>query len=186
MGKKPVKAEECKHGVSAVLRKAKSFLKTLEIMEEAEAGSFTQLKTKGEKMEWEGDWKDPLNSREGSGKQGLAEGVASGLNGTVELPGSAHQKVSDVTSGPNEQAMDHIAQETDHLDGDAVTSCAELQSVEVIEDNKPAKQKRRRKKKGKCLPMPPDVASDDELRKYWAQRYRLFSRFDNGIMLDRG
>lgn len=186
MGKKPVKAEECKHGVSAVLRKAKSFLKTLEIMEEAEASSFTQLKTKGEKMEWEGDWKDPLNSGEGSGKQGLAEGVASGLNGTMELPGSAHQKVSDVTSGPNEQAMDHIAQETDHLDGDAVTSCAELQSVEVIEDNKPAKRKRRRKKKGKCLPMPPDVASDDELRKYWAQRYRLFSRFDNGIMLDRG
>jgi len=27
---------------------------------------------------------------------------------------------------------------------------------------------------------------DDELSKYWWQRYRLFSRFDIGIMIDRG
>ena len=27
---------------------------------------------------------------------------------------------------------------------------------------------------------------DDELSKYWWQRYRLFSRFDSGIMIDRG
>ncbi|CAN0267436.1 unnamed protein product [Lampetra planeri] len=33
--------------------------------------------------------------------------------------------------------------------------------------------------------MPLDVASDPELIKYWAQRYRLFSRFDEGIRLDR-
>jgi len=30
-----------------------------------------------------------------------------------------------------------------------------------------------------------DPGSDPSLRKYWAQRYRLFSRFDAGVMLDR-
>jgi len=35
--------------------------------------------------------------------------------------------------------------------------------------------------------MTSDVASSDpELSKYWWQRYRLFSRFDKGIMIDRG
>lgn len=34
--------------------------------------------------------------------------------------------------------------------------------------------------------MPPEIASVPELAKYWAQRYRLFSRFDDGIKLDRG
>lgn len=36
----------------------------------------------------------------------------------------------------------------------------------------------------KCLPQ--EIADDPELSKYWAQRYRLFSRFDEGIQLDRG
>lgn len=31
-----------------------------------------------------------------------------------------------------------------------------------------------------------DVQNDPELSKYWWQRYRLFSRFDRGIRIDRG
>ncbi|KAK7489072.1 hypothetical protein BaRGS_00019733 [Batillaria attramentaria] len=38
---------------------------------------------------------------------------------------------------------------------------------------------------GKTLPMPEDVANDPVLKKYWAQRYRLFSRFDEGIQMDK-
>lgn len=30
------------------------------------------------------------------------------------------------------------------------------------------------------------MAAEPQLAKYWAQRYRLFSRFDEGIRLDRG
>ncbi|XP_062607139.1 trimethylguanosine synthase-like [Saccostrea cucullata] len=45
-------------------------------------------------------------------------------------------------------------------------------------------RKKKRKKKGK-VKMPPEVANSEDLRKYWAQRYRLFSRFDEGIKLDR-
>ncbi|WAR24071.1 TGS1-like protein [Mya arenaria] len=46
----------------------------------------------------------------------------------------------------------------------------------------------KRKGKKKCkggVRMPPEIAGDPELRKYWGQRYRLFSRFDEGIRLDR-
>lgn len=50
-------------------------------------------------------------------------------------------------------------------------------------------KKKKKKKKGKNKKMnglPPEIASDPELAKYWAQRYRLFSRFDDGIKLDKG
>lgn len=30
------------------------------------------------------------------------------------------------------------------------------------------------------------MMDEPDLAKYWAQRYRLFSRFDEGIKLDRG
>nr|XP_003224359.1 PREDICTED: trimethylguanosine synthase [Anolis carolinensis] len=53
---------------------------------------------------------------------------------------------------------------------------------------KPMKKKKNRKnkKENRSVPsLPPEIAADPELAKYWAQRYRLFSRFDEGIHLDR-
>ncbi|XP_063058621.1 trimethylguanosine synthase isoform X2 [Engraulis encrasicolus] len=47
------------------------------------------------------------------------------------------------------------------------------------------KKKKRKARKRRADPdMPPEIASQPELAKYWAQRYRLFSRFDEGIKLD--
>lgn len=54
---------------------------------------------------------------------------------------------------------------------------------ETIQSTSHKKKKKRNKKKVK---MPPEVANSEDLRKYWAQRYRLFSRFDEGVKLDRG
>ena len=34
--------------------------------------------------------------------------------------------------------------------------------------------------------MPTEVQEDEELRKYWAQRYRLFSKYDDGVQMDKG
>lgn len=51
---------------------------------------------------------------------------------------------------------------------------------------KTKEMKRRRRKKNALRTIPPEIAADPELVKYWAQRYRLFSRFDEGIKLDRG
>ena len=48
------------------------------------------------------------------------------------------------------------------------------------------KRKRRKPKKKSRSKVPNELANDPEMRKYWAQRYRLFSRFDEGIKLDRG
>ncbi|KAK6183993.1 hypothetical protein SNE40_006547 [Patella caerulea] len=41
------------------------------------------------------------------------------------------------------------------------------------------------KKQSNFVPLPADLSRDEELGKYWHQRYRLFSRFDEGIGLDR-
>ncbi|KAM9200058.1 trimethylguanosine synthase [Mergus octosetaceus] len=57
----------------------------------------------------------------------------------------------------------------------------------VDEKNTTKKKEKRRKRKNKIAlgSIPPEIAADPELVKYWAQRYRLFSRFDEGIKLDR-
>ncbi|KAA8587582.1 hypothetical protein FQN60_016444 [Etheostoma spectabile] len=47
------------------------------------------------------------------------------------------------------------------------------------------KPKNKKSKRARKKPVPPEMAAEPELAKYWAQRYRLFSRFDEGIRLDR-
>ncbi|XP_039270802.2 uncharacterized protein LOC120345426 isoform X1 [Styela clava] len=42
-------------------------------------------------------------------------------------------------------------------------------------------KKRKRKRPG----IPDEIASDRSMVKYWAQRYKLFSKFDDGIKLDK-
>lgn len=65
---------------------------------------------------------------------------------------------------------------------DDVTEVSDVVGVSKSSTNKRKKKKRNTKK----VKMPPEVADSDDLRKYWAQRYRLFSKFDEGIKLDRG
>ena len=85
-----------------------------------------------------------------------------------------------------------------------VCSCAFTQMLpheqEVIDDaalfddvieaiaGEPAKKRRKRKKQKKvrCLAMPDYIKNNDEMKKYWHQRYRIFSKFDCGVMLDQG
>ncbi|XP_007464096.1 PREDICTED: trimethylguanosine synthase [Lipotes vexillifer] len=55
--------------------------------------------------------------------------------------------------------------------------------VEAEAENK-KKRKKSKNRKGVGL-LPPEITAVPELAKYWAQRYRLFSRFDDGIKLDR-
>ncbi|XP_067677508.1 uncharacterized protein [Haliotis asinina] len=54
----------------------------------------------------------------------------------------------------------------------------------VVSKSKKSKKKKKKQKRP-SIPMPEDVAADEELKKYWFQRYRLFSKFDEGIKLDR-
>ncbi|XP_046929888.1 trimethylguanosine synthase isoform X2 [Lynx rufus] len=55
-------------------------------------------------------------------------------------------------------------------------------------DTEAASKKKKKTKKNrnkKVIGLPPEIAAVPELAKYWAQRYRLFSRFDDGIKLDK-
>ena len=55
----------------------------------------------------------------------------------------------------------------------------------IVAENK-KKKKKKKSKNRKGIGLPPEITAVPELAKYWAQRYRLFSRFDDGIKLDRG
>ncbi|XP_074997938.1 trimethylguanosine synthase isoform X2 [Calonectris borealis] len=59
------------------------------------------------------------------------------------------------------------------------------QAVDEKTTAKKKEKKRRRRHKIALGAIPAEIAADPELAKYWAQRYRLFSRFDEGIKLDR-
>ncbi|KAM6135272.1 trimethylguanosine synthase [Pterocles gutturalis] len=66
---------------------------------------------------------------------------------------------------------------------------AETEDVSQVVDEKitgkKKEKKKRRRNKIALGAIPAEIAGDPELAKYWAQRYRLFSRFDEGIKLDR-
>uniref|UniRef100_A0A8C6RLG9 Trimethylguanosine synthase n=1 Tax=Nannospalax galili TaxID=1026970 RepID=A0A8C6RLG9_NANGA len=59
------------------------------------------------------------------------------------------------------------------------------QGEKEAEVKKKKKKKKKKNKNKKINGLPPEIASVPELAKYWAQRYRLFSRFDDGIKLDK-
>ncbi|XP_053393968.1 trimethylguanosine synthase-like isoform X2 [Mercenaria mercenaria] len=61
---------------------------------------------------------------------------------------------------------------------------AEDNVIDKDTDKKKVRSRKRKKRQG-GVPMPAEIAEDPQLRKYWGQRYRLFSKFDEGVKLDR-
>ncbi|XP_060729603.1 trimethylguanosine synthase isoform X2 [Tachysurus vachellii] len=61
---------------------------------------------------------------------------------------------------------------------------AEREKMSSKKKKKKAARRRKRRDVGVDVDMPPEIAAEPELAKYWAQRYRLFSRFDEGVKLD--
>lgn len=61
-----------------------------------------------------------------------------------------------------------------------ITDCLQVETEAEIK-----KKKKKKNKNKKVIGLPPEIAAVPKLAKYWAQRYRLFSRFDDGIKLDR-
>ncbi|XP_042552059.1 trimethylguanosine synthase [Dipodomys spectabilis] len=62
-----------------------------------------------------------------------------------------------------------------------IPDCSQLETDTEIKK----KKKKKKNKNKKVNVLPHEIASVPELAKYWAQRYRLFSRFDDGIKLDK-
>ncbi|XP_066991970.2 dentin sialophosphoprotein [Anabrus simplex] len=49
---------------------------------------------------------------------------------------------------------------------------------------KPQQKKKKKKSKKNMSKIPEEIASNPSLMKYWIRRYQLFSKFDEGIMMD--
>jgi trimethylguanosine synthase len=46
--------------------------------------------------------------------------------------------------------------------------------------------KKKRRKKMRKNNLPKEIQENEKLLKYWYKRYRLFSKFDQGVKLDAG
>lgn len=71
------------------------------------------------------------------------------------------------------------------------TEWMEDEKMIINDDPKEDNGQTKKKKKSKQLILekkniPEEFQNDPELLKYWLQRYRLFSKYDEGIVLDRG
>ncbi|XP_077208505.1 trimethylguanosine synthase [Paroedura picta] len=95
------------------------------------------------------------------------------------------------TSGCNSQESGPGEQEEECPSGRQLVpmDIPDYLQVETEGEKDSLKKKKNKKKKQKRIrppqSLPPEIATDPELGKYWAQRYRLFSRFDEGIQLDK-
>ena len=95
---------------------------------------------------------------------------------------AAIESVSVVPEGvglPNGDAVDATEADDDEAESEEDNGSATTDSAQ--EDG--ANKKRRRKKRRRAQP-PAEITP--AIRKYWNQRYLLFSRFDEGVQLDEG
>ncbi|OAD62879.1 Trimethylguanosine synthase [Eufriesea mexicana] len=101
-------------------------------------------------------------------------------------------KTNDLTKCASEDQF--AEQDNEYCDGlnvdmdiDENNSNNEIQSMKLSdEDNiKRIQKKKRRKQSKKSISLPVEIVSDKCLMKYWLKRYHLFSKFDEGIKMDR-
>ncbi|KAF1647022.1 Trimethylguanosine synthase, partial [Eudyptes chrysocome] len=102
------------------------------------------------------------------------------LNAENQKPPSSRAAVTEPGGNhPAEEAQDAAASGSDEQ------GAGRQEPVDEKITAKKKEKKRRRRNKIALGAIPAEIAADPELAKYWAQRYRLFSRFDEGIKLDR-
>uniref|UniRef100_A0A2K6MLA7 Trimethylguanosine synthase n=1 Tax=Rhinopithecus bieti TaxID=61621 RepID=A0A2K6MLA7_RHIBE len=97
------------------------------------------------------------------------------------------------TSNPEPEHCQSVSSagelETENCEGDIlVTTVPDEQDcvIQEVPDSFQAEtEEEEQEEEEKVNGLPPEIAAVPELAKYWAQRYRLFSRFDDGIKLDR-
>uniref|UniRef100_UPI00398F3081 trimethylguanosine synthase isoform X2 n=1 Tax=Pristiophorus japonicus TaxID=55135 RepID=UPI00398F3081 len=135
------------------------------------------------------------NSNSGNGEEGTcADGefpacvnVPSKLNICTEGNNEQLPKTHDMTPIPADSCELYSDRQLVPLDipdfllpdADVTERADELQKLKSQRKNK------KRRKKKKVYHIPSDIVAIPELTKYWAQRYRLFSRFDEGVKLDQ-
>ncbi|NXG36042.1 TGS1 synthase, partial [Dromaius novaehollandiae] len=120
---------------------------------------------------------------EGSPTSSDSEDQESVTAGNVKSNAKTHQLQSSsvVTRELGMNNLEEEAKETT-ANGSDSQGC-----LPVVGEAKTAEKKQKKRRRTRFAPgsVPAEIAADPELAKYWAQRYRLFSRFDEGIKLDR-
>ncbi|XP_076247246.1 trimethylguanosine synthase 1 [Calliopsis andreniformis] len=73
------------------------------------------------------------------------------------------------------------------MDIDEKYYCNKIQSIKLSDEEslKRTQKKKRRKQSKRTISLPEEIHNDKALIKYWLKRYQLFSKFDQGIKLDR-
>ena len=106
----------------------------------------------------------------------------------THIPGS-NSALVDITDKEMLSSVEKISDKDQCCDAEIT-----MESVLNHWENLPLPKVKRKRKKGNrkrkaeqpSQKIPEELATDSEMRKYWAQRYRLFSRFDEGIKMDKG
>lgn len=86
---------------------------------------------------------------------------------------------------PNE---DQLSTLNIDMDVDEKQHHTEILNIKLSDEDsiKKTLKKKRRKQSKRSISLPAEINNDKTLMKYWIRRYHLFSRFDQGIKLDRG
>ncbi|NXF83758.1 TGS1 synthase, partial [Sclerurus mexicanus] len=151
---------------SKTLKKVETFLKRVSKSEEEATSQTTIRQDKAEALS--------VSSSDSEGQEGVTAAQTAMLNAENQKPPSS----SAACTEPGGSNLEEEAQE-------AAATCSNEQAVDAKITAKKKKKRRRRNNTITLRSIPAEIAADPELVKYWAQRYRLFSRFDEGIKLDR-
>uniref|UniRef100_U3K6N1 Trimethylguanosine synthase n=2 Tax=Ficedula albicollis TaxID=59894 RepID=U3K6N1_FICAL len=182
---------------SKTLKKVEMFLKQVSKAEEEATSQAATPQGKAEAMS--------VSSSDSEGQEGVTATQSATLDAEMqEAPSCSAACTEPGGIKPEEEAQDAAASGSDeqgagrpeHGGGRQLVPLdipdylqPETEDIsQAVDENITAKKKetkRRRRNKNALRTIPPEIAADPELIKYWAQRYRLFSRFDEGIKLDR-
>nr|XP_024661761.1 trimethylguanosine synthase isoform X3 [Maylandia zebra] len=106
---------------------------------------------------------------------------------SLDAEGSSYPSfTSNSVTEPEESDVEESEEQPGtHLPCPQIPDEPEVHSKSAGESELSVKHTKTPKKKKKKKQVPAEMAAEPQLAKYWAQRYRLFSRFDEGIRLDR-
>ncbi|NWR97698.1 TGS1 synthase, partial [Motacilla alba] len=157
---------------SKTLKKVEMFLKQVSKPEEEDTSQTGTPQGKAEASSG--------SSSDSEGQEGVAAILSVRLDAEIQEPPSPRAaRMEPGGSKLEEEAQDAAARGSDEQ------GAGRPEPVDEEITAKKKETKRRRRNKNALRTIPPEIAADPELIKYWAQRYRLFSRFDEGIQLDR-
>ncbi|NWI35585.1 TGS1 synthase, partial [Picathartes gymnocephalus] len=157
---------------SKTLKKVEMFLKQVSKPEEEEDTSQTATpQGKAEALF--------VSSSDSEGQEGMTAKRSATLDAEIQEPPSSSAACTEPGGSNHEgEVQDAAVRGSDEQEPGSPKHDEKITA-------KKKETKRRRRSKNALRTVPPEIAADPELLKYWAQRYRLFSRFDEGIKLDR-